>query len=95
MDRHAYLIMAHNHFGFLKELLGCLDDSRNDIYLHIDRKAGSLITRTLIHTLLITASQQPDSGHNQAHGKCEPPESRRQDERQYDYDPCQYNQPAN
>ena len=41
MDRHAYLIMAHNHFSFLKELLGCLDDRRNDIYLHIDRKAGS------------------------------------------------------
>ena len=41
MERHAYLIMAHNHFDFLKELLGCLDDSRNDIYLHIDKKAGS------------------------------------------------------
>ena len=41
MERHAYLIMAHNHFDFLKELLGCLDDNRNDIYLHIDKKAGS------------------------------------------------------
>ena len=40
MSRHAYLIMAHNHFDFLKELLACLDDSRNDIYLHIDKKAG-------------------------------------------------------
>ena len=42
MNRHAYLIMAHNHFDFLKELLLCLDDRRNDIYLHIDKKAGSL-----------------------------------------------------
>ena len=41
MDKHAYLIMAHDHLDFLKELLLCLDDSRNDIYLHIDRKAGS------------------------------------------------------
>ncbi len=40
MNRHAYLIMAHNHFDFLKELLLCLDDRRNDIYLHIDKKAG-------------------------------------------------------
>ena len=41
MNRHAYLIMAHSHFDFLKELLLCLDDRRNDIYLHIDLKAGS------------------------------------------------------
>lgn len=41
MNRHAYLIMAHSHFDFLKELLLCLDDRRNDIYLHIDQKAGS------------------------------------------------------
>jgi len=39
MNRHAYLIMAHNRFDFLKELLLSLDDSRNDIYLHIDKKA--------------------------------------------------------
>lgn len=41
MNKHAYLIMAHGHFDFLKELLLCLDDRRNDIYLHIDKKAGS------------------------------------------------------
>ena len=39
MNRHAYLIMAHDNFDFLKELLLCLDDRRNDIYLHIDQKA--------------------------------------------------------
>lgn len=38
MNRHAYLIMAHHQFNFLKELLLALDDERNDIYLHIDRK---------------------------------------------------------
>lgn len=41
MDKHACLIMAHHHFDFLKELLVCLDDDRNDIYLHIDKKAGN------------------------------------------------------
>lgn len=40
MDKHACLIMAHHHFDFLKELLSSLDDCRNDIYLHIDQKAG-------------------------------------------------------
>lgn len=37
MDRHAYLIMAHHQFDFLKELLLALDDERNDIYLHISK----------------------------------------------------------
>lgn len=39
MQKHAYLIMAHNHFGLLKKLLGLLDDARNDFYIHIDRGA--------------------------------------------------------
>ncbi len=38
--KHAYLIMAHNEFEVLQKLLSALDDSRNDIYLHIDRKVG-------------------------------------------------------
>lgn len=38
MKRHAYLIMAHNNFEILKKLLESLDDSRNDIYIHIDKK---------------------------------------------------------
>lgn len=38
MDKHAYLIMAHNQFDLLEVLLKLLDDSRNDIYLHIDKK---------------------------------------------------------
>ncbi len=38
MKRHAYLIMAHNEFHMLKKLINELDDERNDIYIHIDRK---------------------------------------------------------
>ena len=38
MDKHAYLIMAHNNFGILEKLLMLLDDQRNDIYIHVDKK---------------------------------------------------------
>lgn len=40
--KHAYLILAHNEFGLLQLLLDCLDDARNDIYVHIDRKVQRL-----------------------------------------------------
>lgn len=36
--RHAYMIMAHQKFDILKEILKDLDDDRNDIFLHIDKK---------------------------------------------------------
>lgn len=36
--KHAYLILAHNEFGLLQTLLDCIDDVRNDIYVHIDKK---------------------------------------------------------
>ncbi len=37
--RHAYLIMAHNNPEQLLKLLCALDDTRNDIYLHVDQKS--------------------------------------------------------
>ncbi len=40
MGRHAYLIMAHNNFDYLKKLIKSLDDTRNDIFIHIDKKAN-------------------------------------------------------
>lgn len=40
MKKHAYLIMAHNQFGILKKLVQKLDYKFNDIYIHIDKKAG-------------------------------------------------------
>ena len=36
--KHAYLIMAHNEPYILEKLLKLIDDERNDIYLHIDKK---------------------------------------------------------
>ena len=38
--RHAYLILAHNDISLLKTLVECLDDVRNDIYIHWDAKSG-------------------------------------------------------
>lgn len=42
--KHAYLILAHNEFGLLQTLISCLDDERNDIYVHMDRKVKELPT---------------------------------------------------
>ncbi len=36
--KHAYLIMAHTDFKLLEVLISMLDDPRNDIYIHIDKK---------------------------------------------------------
>lgn len=41
-DKHAYLIMAHNQFELLKILIKSLDFYKNDIFLHIDEKAGTI-----------------------------------------------------
>lgn len=38
MERHAYLIMAHGNLKLLEYLIRALDDERNDIYIHIDKK---------------------------------------------------------
>ncbi|WP_407483500.1 beta-1,6-N-acetylglucosaminyltransferase [Elizabethkingia meningoseptica] len=42
MKKHTYLIMAHNEFEVLKELLLALDDDRNDIYIHFDKKVKQI-----------------------------------------------------
>ena len=38
MDKHAYLIMTHGNFENLSVCLSLLDDDRNDIYIHVDKK---------------------------------------------------------
>ncbi len=45
---HAYLIMAHSHLNMLHELLIALDDTRNDLFVHIDIKAGPIDESSLI-----------------------------------------------
>lgn len=38
MNKHAYLIIAHNNFNILEKTLKILDDEKNDFYIHIDKK---------------------------------------------------------
>lgn len=38
-NKFAYLVMAHKADYTLKKLLSAIDDERNDIYLHIDKKS--------------------------------------------------------
>ena len=38
MNKHAYLIMIHNDFYIFQRLIKLLDDKRNDIYVHVDKK---------------------------------------------------------
>lgn len=38
MNKHAYLLMIHEQNKQLIDLLEVLDDNRNDIYIHVDKK---------------------------------------------------------
>ena len=42
MVKHAFLIMAHGSLELLEVLLSMLDDERNDLFLHIDKKSDML-----------------------------------------------------
>lgn len=42
MLKHAYLIISHNEFEVLEKLIELLDDERNDIYVHIDKKVKNI-----------------------------------------------------
>lgn len=48
MGRHAYCILAHNDIHLLNTLLQCVDDVRNDIFIHLDKKS-SLIEADIYH----------------------------------------------
>lgn len=40
--KHAYLILAHNEYKVLQELVSSIDHIDNDIYIHIDKKVSRL-----------------------------------------------------
>ena len=40
--KNAFLILAHTEFEVLKMLVACLDDPRNDIFIHFDKKVTEL-----------------------------------------------------
>ena len=43
--KHAFLIITHEQINILNILLHMLDDARNDIYLHLDKKSDIRIDR--------------------------------------------------
>ncbi len=50
-NKHAYLIMYHKNSEQLIKLLGVLDDERNDIYIHADKKTKDFPTEKLQKTV--------------------------------------------
>lgn len=49
MTKHAYLIMAHNEFSLLRKLILLLDDSRNDIFIHVDKKSKEFVKSSFMN----------------------------------------------
>ncbi len=39
--KHAFLILAHGEFDVLEHLVRVLDDDRNDVFIHIDKRVKS------------------------------------------------------
>lgn len=63
--KHAYLIMAHNEFEILQYLVDCIDDARNTIYIHFDRKVVRLpnITTKYSHLYILKDRVDVRWGH--------------------------------
>lgn len=57
---HAFLIIAHNEFEVLQLLVSALDDERNDIYVHIDRKVKRLPTLNVSKSRLFILDRRID-----------------------------------
>lgn len=50
-ERHAYLIACHNNFNILQKLLLSLDDERNDIYIHADKRWKNFDKKKILETV--------------------------------------------
>lgn len=49
--KHAYLVIAHGEPYVLEALLSMLDDERNDVYLHVDKRACELFCRISLFSM--------------------------------------------
>jgi len=58
--KFAYLILAHNNFKTLQHLVKMLDDSRNDIFVEIDKKVSTLPQLQTIHSKLYFVNDRID-----------------------------------
>jgi hypothetical protein len=50
--KHAYLILAHNNYYILEKLLKLLDDERNDIFVHVDKKVDGFDEQYFLSKIL-------------------------------------------
>lgn len=62
INKHAYLIIAHDNFKQLKILVSLLDNYFNDIYIHIDKKSclTEYICTEKSHLFIITGEDAID-----------------------------------
>lgn len=60
MTRHAYLILAHSQPEVLRRLVSAIDDVRNDIYIHLDRKVRERPWITTNQSRLIWLEERMD-----------------------------------
>ncbi|WP_166332749.1 beta-1,6-N-acetylglucosaminyltransferase [Sphingobacterium chungjuense] len=60
MKRHAYLIIAHHEFDVLAHLIAALDDERNSIFIHFDKKVLKLPNLVCHHAKLILLDNRID-----------------------------------
>jgi hypothetical protein len=58
--KHAYLIIAHGDFHVLDFLITALDDVRNDIYLHVDKKVNHFPKFVTKYSRLIVLENRVD-----------------------------------
>ena len=47
--RHAFLIIAHNNWWQLKQLIQILDAENHDIYVHIDKKSTTFFEKDFLN----------------------------------------------
>ncbi|MFD2598320.1 beta-1,6-N-acetylglucosaminyltransferase [Sphingobacterium corticis] len=59
-NRHAYLILSHDNFSVLQALISALDDARNDIYIHFDKKVAHLPTLQVANSQIIILENRID-----------------------------------
>ena len=56
--KHAYLILAHGSYALLQRLVSAIDDERNDIFIHIDRKQTELPRLQVKHSRLFLLDRE-------------------------------------
>lgn len=58
--KHAYLILAHNQFEVLNYLIASLDDSRNHIFIHFDKKVSNIPELVVSKAMLTCLADKVD-----------------------------------